>query len=515
MFKKVLIIAALFVLGANIYAQGDDRNQKYIEKYKKIAIQEMERAGIPASIKLAQALLESGAGKSDLAKRANNHFGIKCGKYWEGKGYYKKDDDYNDRGELIKSCFRVYKNPEASFIAHSEFLLDPSKHERYGFLFDYKITDYKAWAKGLRRAGYATSKSYSRKLIDIIERYKLNEYDEMDSREIRDLSERDEPITVQPIAILRINDVKYVESKADETVEALAERAEVTVREIKKYNENLNKDDLEAGTRVYIQPKRKSYRGKKKTHTVKEGETMFSISQLYAVKLESLYKRNRMKEGLEPAVGESIKLRGWKAKKAPKLRDLNIPTKESKPKEEPEVIFEEEPTTTPPPKEERKPKLKELKEDPFTPVSNPPKETKEEIKEEPQEELAPIEEPKVEEPKKTPTEPIEPKEEETTPPSKEELPFVISPDTIKIVEEPKEKPIEKPVVEEDPFGGEDPKEETTTPQPKEDGPVFHTVDRGDTLWNISQRYQTTVDKVKKLNNLRDNTIRRGMKLRVK
>ncbi|MCB0260921.1 MAG: glucosaminidase domain-containing protein, partial [Calditrichaeota bacterium] len=169
----------------SVAVQGQESDHlRYVDEFKEVAIREMERAGIPASIKLAQGILESNAGKSDLARRANNHFGIKCGNDWDGKTYYKKDDDYNDKGQLVESCFRSYKNPEASFIAHSEFLRDPKKQYRYGFLFRIDPTDYKAWAEGLRRAGYATSANYPTKLIDIIERYQLNRYDELTSPEV-------------------------------------------------------------------------------------------------------------------------------------------------------------------------------------------------------------------------------------------------------------------------------------------------------------------------------------------
>ena len=147
--------------------------ERYIKRYAKIAMREMERSGVPASIKLAQGIWESGAGTSTLARSANNHFGIKCGSNWKGDEYYKEDDDYNDQGRLIKSCFRKYRNADASYVAHSEFLRDPRKAFRYGFLFRLDPTDYKGWARGLSKAGYATDVNYSRRIIDIIERHNL------------------------------------------------------------------------------------------------------------------------------------------------------------------------------------------------------------------------------------------------------------------------------------------------------------------------------------------------------
>jgi len=141
----------------------------YINAYKDIAISEMQRTGIPASIKLAQGLLESDWGRSDLAMKANNHFGIKCASDWNGQTYYKHDDDRNAEGDLIKSCFRAYDDPYQSYIAHSEFL----KRNRYASLFQLDPTDYHNWAHGLREKGYATDKKYPTKLIMIIEKYNL------------------------------------------------------------------------------------------------------------------------------------------------------------------------------------------------------------------------------------------------------------------------------------------------------------------------------------------------------
>ena len=159
----------------------------YIQRYKNIDIREMERTGVPASIKLAQGLLESAAGTSTLAKKANNHFGIKCGADWKGRTIYRKDDDYDDNGILQESCFRAYKSAEESYIAHSEFLRDPRKEHRYGILFQYKVTDYRRWARGLKKSGYATSATYDEKLISIIENYGLDKFDRVSSGDLRDI----------------------------------------------------------------------------------------------------------------------------------------------------------------------------------------------------------------------------------------------------------------------------------------------------------------------------------------
>ena len=166
--KKTIIILSILFSTTLIFAQN--RNAKYdsyIEKYAKLAVQSQTKHRIPASITLAQGLLESGAGESRLAKECNNHFGIKCGGSWYGKSMRMNDDALNE-------CFRCYNNPKDSYEDHAEFLKKP----RYSFLFDYKINDYKSWAKGLKKAGYATDPNYPTKLINIIETYKLYEYDE-------------------------------------------------------------------------------------------------------------------------------------------------------------------------------------------------------------------------------------------------------------------------------------------------------------------------------------------------
>lgn len=149
----------------------------YIQQYSDIAIEEMERTGIPASIKLAQGLLESSAGTSPLCIEANNHFGIKCGNQWTGKEMYREDDDYGVNNVLTKSCFRVFDSGRESYRAHSEFIMNPLKAYRYGFLFSIPFDDHQSWARGLQSAGYATDPAYADKLIELINRYHLQQYD--------------------------------------------------------------------------------------------------------------------------------------------------------------------------------------------------------------------------------------------------------------------------------------------------------------------------------------------------
>lgn len=180
-YPPILLFAILLIISPkqSFASEYADAVQAYINTYEEIAIEEMKRTGIPASIKLAQAINESGFGKSYLARSGNNHFGIKCGKDWTGATISKKDDRYV-KGRLKKSCFRKYENATESFKAHSDFLVNRS---RYASLFKLSPTDYKGWAKGLQKAGYATSKTYARKLIDLIERYDLHQYDVVESEE--------------------------------------------------------------------------------------------------------------------------------------------------------------------------------------------------------------------------------------------------------------------------------------------------------------------------------------------
>ncbi len=168
-----LLIYSLFSI-LSFDSSKELATNQYIEKYKDLAVIEMHRSGIPASITLAQALHESGVGASDLAVYANNHFGIKCKSYWQGNTYKHKDDDYDNNGNLIKSCFRSYESVIDSYVDHSNFL---TQSEHYSVLFSYEKSDYKRWAYGLKNCGYATDPQYAFKLIDKIEKYQLYLYD--------------------------------------------------------------------------------------------------------------------------------------------------------------------------------------------------------------------------------------------------------------------------------------------------------------------------------------------------
>lgn len=282
---------------------------EYIENYYPIAVEEMQRTGIPASIKLAQGILESNAGRSYLAREANNHFGIKCGSEWKGKKKFREDDDYDRKGRLRKSCFRAYDSPELSFYAHSQFLKDPRKAHRYGFLFDLDSDDYKAWARGLQRSGYATNPKYSRLLMTLIEQYELFQYDTPIYEQVR-------PSADIASFTYKINGADVLEALQGDTPSAIADRMKMSVNKIVRYNKGLHHpaQPLEKGYAVYLQRKRNKYHGKKQMHIVRAGETLFHISQQYGVKEKKLRKRNHIAAQMEPLAGEYVYLQGRRPK---------------------------------------------------------------------------------------------------------------------------------------------------------------------------------------------------------
>lgn len=485
-----LLLSGVFLSLGQLFAQSPTpEHLKYIDAYKDIAIREMERAGIPASIKLAQGILESNAGQSDLARRANNHFGIKCGDNWNGKTMHKKDDDYDATGKLVESCFRVYRTVEAGYVAHSEFLRDPKKNYRYGFLFQLDPTDYERWAYGLKKAGYATSATYPEKLIDLIERYELYQYDRMSSIDL-DTPGSDLIAGV----IMQTNDVKYTLATPQETVAEIAERTDVALRKLIEYNEHLTAGSqvLQEGEKVYLQAKRSSYRGRQQYHPVVAGETMLDIANLYGLRVDKLYKRNRMNPGEEPAARAEIKLRGSKVKTAPKLR----PPGEIVEPPAPIVVEPDDDFITP-----TDPDGTEFPETPPTsgntgnpntvpPVINPPVV----VVPPASGENDPAEDPFGQDPVSPPS---------TSKPDPLPPPVVIT-------RPPVEEPTTPPVVTEP---------RPTTPTPPVTTPpaaaTYHTVVKGDTLWNISQRYGLTVDGLKRLNSLTSDNISLGQQLKVK
>jgi LysM repeat protein len=281
------IAFGLLILSNSVFGQEISRKE-YIEKYSSLAVKQMHQYKIPASITLAQGILESNNGNSRLAVKANNHFGIKC-HGWEGKKIFADDDKQNE-------CFRNYKNVLESFVDHSLFL---NKYSRYEFLFDYKITDYKSWAKGLKKAGYATNSKYPELLIKIIEENKLYQFDR--EKIDQNLISGKRNIYMHP------NKIKYVISQNQETYETIAKSLNIKLKQILKYNDDNKLSVLKVGTKVFIQPKRN--KSKQRTHVVNKGEDLRSISQTYGIKIKSLKKRNELilKNGLNN--GDKLRLR--------------------------------------------------------------------------------------------------------------------------------------------------------------------------------------------------------------
>lgn len=308
---KQLFFILFSIFWSNSFAFGDQKMtpQEYINSYKDEAIKEMKRTGVPASITLAQGMLESSYGNSHLAVKANNHFGIKCHSDWTGPKVYKDDDSKNE-------CFRKYKHVLDSYKDHSDFLKNRS---RYAFLFELKPTDYKGWAKGLKKAGYATNPKYPSLLIDLIERYDLHLFDsEAKSKESKEKQNRsnnnsnnDElSVEIQSRILVSANYVKYIVVKKGDTFESIEQETGVRKKRLLRYNERKNASILE-GEKLYLQPKKKS--AKTKYYTVQKGETLYGISQEFAVSMKSIIKRNRL-YGKDLQIGQQLKLRGRKIK---------------------------------------------------------------------------------------------------------------------------------------------------------------------------------------------------------
>jgi flagellum-specific peptidoglycan hydrolase FlgJ/LysM repeat protein len=564
----------------------------YVDRFKGIAIREMERTGVPASIKLAQGLLESDAGRSTLANQANNHFGVKCHSEWQGERYYKEDDDYDPvTKELIKSCFRVYKNADESFMAHSEFLRDPRKVNRYGWLFQLPKTDYVAWSHGLEKSGYATASDYSEKLIKIIEDYQLAQFDGYTSAEIP-MAGTNKPTTntnnnrpadnfptsgnqpaytppssggnqpsygstdpnqlpyfdpnnpsgmtpsnpqsgnnnsggyVAPVADMSgvRNDVKYVRAMGGQTLYEVAGKNNIRVESLQTFNEEVGDANrpLDNGTVLYTQKKRSQWRGKEKTHTVKDCETMYDIAQKYGIKLSKLYSKNEMRDGEQPQVGEKLLLRrGWfQGADKPALRDTfgewrrckiafngkaQMPAPVSRPGTNTNNVFESEIAPNgsgqpsmggqggsyPPPVQQPNsgyPATNYPTTDyPSQPTSNPGVEY-------------PTSNPGVEYPSSQPTTNY-PSQPTTTYPTYPSKPTTTYPTT-----SPKPTPVKPTPVK--------PTPSTPSPQPTAAG-QYHTVQPKETLWGLSQKYKTTVDALKKLNGMATNDLKIGQQLRIK
>lgn len=275
--------------------------KEYIEIFKEDALKEMYLHKIPASIVLAQALFESDNGNSELARYANNHFGIKCKLDWAGESYSKDDEEKNE-------CFRKYNSVLDSYSDHSEFL---KSRPRYSFLFDIPVNDYKAWCNGLKEAGYATDPNYAIRLISIIEKYKLYELDnhnEMEKPEFPVVkNEFPEPDLK---VVYRFNQGKFIITKEGDSFFKIASEYDIEIEKLLEYNDIVKGQKIEIGTKLYLEPKQTE--AKEAFHFVQKGETLHAISQKHGIRLNALCKNNHLKSSYIPKQGDILYLQGKK-----------------------------------------------------------------------------------------------------------------------------------------------------------------------------------------------------------
>ena len=341
--RKLFLV--LLVLGVTIQAQSD-REVEYVQKHAYLAVQEMEIYKIPASITLAQGILETGGGQSRLAEQAKNHFGIKCKKEWTGETITHDDD-------AIGECFRKYNSVQESYRDHSKFLAERPFYKK---LFNLKLTDYKGWAHGLKKAGYATNPRYGYILISKIENLNLQEFDKIGKTDVYDKLvslygpvDRNlvDPLYKEEVMVAATPDAKkkpvvsepktktmevpkreisprarvkrhpigkeYIVVNQGETLSQIAKTYETDVDKLMKYNELNRPEDLRTDQLLFFAKKRN--RGAKKYYKVQNSESMYVISQKTGIKLNQLLRRNRVDESYKPAVGETLYLRGRKPRK--------------------------------------------------------------------------------------------------------------------------------------------------------------------------------------------------------
>ena len=320
-FRNYILFFLLLTTFAS-RAQDKEVIQNYINTYKGLAIAEMQRTGVPASITLAQGIHESGAGMSQLSLASNNHFGIKCKSNWTGESV-RHDDDA--KGE----CFRKYPSATDSYKDHSDFL---KNSQRYASLFSLDPTDYAGWANGLKQAGYATNPKYPQVLIKMVEDYHLQDYTmialEKKSAEdaiaitINEPQKESTDIKIEPEKIIypdgefKINDTKVVYLKKETSFLAIARQYDIDLSKIFEFNEIPRSEETKKDQLIYLQRKRKT--GNNAFHIVQPGETLHDIAQQEAIRLESLKELNWLKEEEKPAVGEKLSLQS-KSASMPKL----------------------------------------------------------------------------------------------------------------------------------------------------------------------------------------------------
>ena len=324
--KRLLFIVALMLTTSQASrAQSSADIMAYIDKYKQIALDQERKHGIPATITLAQGILESGAGKSGLTRNSNNHFGVKALGGWSG-GVYKAWDD-----EPQKSSFRVYASAADSFEDHSKVLLAP----RYRSLFSKSIYDYRGWAIGLQRAGYATAKNYAAALIGFIDTYRLYAinggvklragktvivkqtvstapptFDESCQMDDEELSEEEQ--TVQKAVtryVVEINDISCTILYPGTTLSSIAMQYDIPKDKLLEYNEVVVEEELHEGDIIFLDRKKKKYEGAKDFYYVRPDDTLYAISQEYGIKVTSLAKMNDMDISEKLYEGTKIRLK--------------------------------------------------------------------------------------------------------------------------------------------------------------------------------------------------------------
>jgi LysM repeat protein len=314
---KFAFLFAAALIATQVFAQPKATIQSYIEKFKDIAIEEMQRTGVPASITLAQGIHETGAGTSVLVTKSNNHFGIKCKTEWEGERVYHDDDA---RGE----CFRKYDDPLISYKDHSDFLRTRS---HYASLFNLDPTDFEAWAYGLKKAGYATNPKYPQILIKLIRDYNLQDYTLIAlGRKERNANEpqwvkntesvntamgavtevKTAPAKVYPDGIFKINDTKVMFVPKGTSYLKVASENDIPLIRLFDFNDLKDGDVTEKDGLLFLQRKRKT--GTNETHTVAPGETIYDIAQAEGIRLESLLEYNFLTPNVQPQTGEKLYL---------------------------------------------------------------------------------------------------------------------------------------------------------------------------------------------------------------
>lgn len=304
--NRILTVLMFICLPCFMWAQGgQNKYTQYIQQYKDVAIQQMLKYRIPASITLAQGLLESGAGQSELARKGNNHFGIKC-HGWQGRTTYHDDDAKHE-------CFRAYDSALQSYEDHSIFL---TSGQRYRSLFSLPITDYKGWANGLKAAGYATNPQYAYQLISVIEQFQLWQYDDArtyDKSHVAHTSDIEKHhISIDGIThdVNMCNKNYYIIARTGDTFRSLGKEFGVSYKSLARYNELDQDAVLRSGDIIYLQKKRTraDRQFKNIPHEVLPGQSMYLISQKYGIRLKNLYKMNGLGPDYQIHVGDRLRI---------------------------------------------------------------------------------------------------------------------------------------------------------------------------------------------------------------